>query len=138
MVTARRVADLVADRPALESAIQTTLDAEEPFTFDDLAIDSGAFGEIVGAGIVEEVDDGYRVADREAVQAGLAGEVEQETESDREWSLPRPNRRVAGALAGALALVALFRIAFAVGPVFQDGAVVLSANDPYYYRYWVE
>ncbi|KAB7519431.1 STT3 domain-containing protein [Halosegnis rubeus] len=138
MVTARRVADLVADRPALESAIQTTLDAEEPFTFDDLAIDSGAFGEIVGAGIVEEVDDGYRVADREAVQAGLAGEVEQETESDREWSLPHPNRRVAGALAGALALVALFRIAFSIGPVFQEGAVVLSANDPYYYRYWVE
>ncbi|RNJ27081.1 STT3 domain-containing protein [Halosegnis longus] len=138
MVTARRVADLVADRPALESAIRTTLDAEEPFTFDDLAIDSGAFGEIVGAGIVEEVDDGYRVADREAVEAGLAGNVEQETESSQEWSLPRPDRRVAGALAGALALVALFRIAFAVGPVFQEGAVVLSANDPYYYRYWVE
>ncbi|WP_075937144.1 STT3 domain-containing protein [Halosegnis longus] len=138
MVTARRVADLVADRPALESAIRTTLDAEEPFTFDDLAIDSGAFGEIVGAGIVEEVNDGYRVADREAVEAGLAGNVEHETESSQGWSLPRPDRRVAGALAGALALVALFRVVFAFGPVFQDGAVVLSANDPYYYRYWVE
>ncbi|MDZ7746874.1 MAG: STT3 domain-containing protein [Halobacteriales archaeon] len=138
MVTARRVADLVADRPELEAAIRTTLDAEEPFTFDDLTIDSGAFGEIVGAGIVEEVDDGYRVADREAVQAGLAGDIERGETSSREWTLPRPDRRVVGALAGALALVALFRIAFAFGPVFQEGPVVLSANDPYYYRYWVE
>ncbi|PSQ53019.1 hypothetical protein BRD20_04800 [Halobacteriales archaeon SW_8_65_20] len=138
METARRVAELVADRPALEAAIRTVLDAEEPFTFDELAIDSGAFGEIVAAGVVEETEGGYRVADPEGVRAGLAGDVERGETRDREWSISLPDRRVVGALAGALALVALLRTVFSFGPVFQEGSVVLSANDPYYYRYWVE
>ena len=43
----------------------------------------------------------------------------------------------AGALVGALLAVVLAR-AYVYPSVFRDGAVVLSGNDPYYYRYWVE
>lgn len=75
MVTAREVDELVADRPELRADIEAVLDAEEPFDFDDLPLDSGAFGEIVAAGVVEETDDGYRVADRTAVERGLAGDA---------------------------------------------------------------
>ena len=140
MTTAREVADLIAERPALESAIEAVLRADEPFTFDDLAVDSGAFGELVAAGVVAERDDGYYVTDRAAVERGLAGELDERTDSEAGFnlSLPAVDRRVVGALAGALLLVVALRTAFSVGTVFRDGAVVLSGNDPYYYRYWVE
>ncbi|WP_049940771.1 MULTISPECIES: STT3 domain-containing protein [Halomicrobium] len=41
------------------------------------------------------------------------------------------------ALTAALAVVALVR-AHPLGSVYRGGNVVLSGNDPYYYRYWVE
>jgi dolichyl-diphosphooligosaccharide--protein glycosyltransferase len=140
MTTAREVADLVAERPALEPAIEAALRADEPFTFDDLAIDSGAFGELVAAGVVTEHDDGYHVTDRTAVERGLAGETDEHTADERalELSLPTVDRQVVGALAGALLFVVALRTVLAAGAVFRDGAVVLSGNDPYYYRYWVE
>lgn len=51
---------------------------------------------------------------------------------------PETDRRlVVAALLGALALVALFRLLSAPA-VFRDGAVVLSSNDPYFYRTVVE
>ncbi|MFC7177008.1 STT3 domain-containing protein [Halosegnis marinus] len=141
MVTAADVRELVDERPALEDAVEAVVEAEEPFAFDDLDIDSGAFGEVVSTGVVEKTDDGYRVADREAVRRGLAGETGREpTESGTGLATPSLdiNLMHALALAGALAFVVLLRTVFSVGPVFQDSAVVLSGNDPYYYRYWVE
>jgi len=139
MVTAREVDELVADRPELRADVEAVLDAEEPFAFDDLPLDSGAFGEVVAAGIVEETDDGYRVADRSAVERGLAGDTgSDDVGLDISPSLPTVDRRLVGALAGALLFLALTRTVVAYGTVFRDGAVVLSGNDPYYYRYWVE
>ncbi|SDY33310.1 hypothetical protein [Halopenitus persicus] len=64
---------LLEDRPelaeAVADAIETDAAAETPWTFDDLAADSGAFGELVSRGIVESEGEGYRVADPEAVRA---------------------------------------------------------------------
>jgi len=143
MVTAREVDELVADRPELRADIEAVLDAEEPFTFDDLPLDSGAFGELVAAGIVEEADDGYHVADRDAVERGLAGDAPTDDADagstiDISVSLPTLDRRLVAALGGALLFLALTRTVVSYGTVFRDGAVVLSGNDPYYYRYWVE
>jgi dolichyl-diphosphooligosaccharide--protein glycosyltransferase len=48
-----------------------------------------------------------------------------------------PGRAVSlGVLSGLLVVV--FARLISVGSVFRDGAVVLSGNDPYYYRYLVE
>ena len=141
MVTPGAVADLVDERPELEAAVEAVLAVEEPFAFDDLPIDSGAFGEIVAAGLVEERGDGYYVTDRTAVRDGVAGEDTLEETAPAtgiDLTLPAVGRRAVGALAGALLVVVLLRTVFSAGNVFRDGAVVLSGNDPYYYRYWVE
>jgi len=146
------VSELLSERPELEPAVEDALAADEggPFTFDDLSIDSGAFGELVAAGVVEEGDDGYRVADPEAARAALDGDAAAgrsdasgtARDANKEFdvslpSLPSVDRRVVGAVAGALLVVVLFR-AYIFGTIFRDGAVVLSGNDSYYYRYWID
>ena len=141
------VAELLSERPELEPAVEDVLAAHEdgaPFTFDDLSIDSGAFGELVSAGVVEKVGDGYQVADPEATRAALDGKGTSGAESatgaggfDLSLNLPSVDRRAVAALAGALFVVLLFR-AYIFGTIFRDGAIVLSGNDPYYYRYWVD
>jgi len=77
MVDEDDVADLVADRPELASSLEAVLgvDAErDRWSFDDVPVDTGRFGEIVGNGLVDEDDDGYYVADPETVRAGLAAD----------------------------------------------------------------
>jgi dolichyl-diphosphooligosaccharide--protein glycosyltransferase len=93
-----------------------------------------------------EGDGGYHVVDREAVQKVLAGEtseVDDDGSGTGRWfdpstlALPEVERRIALALSGALALVVAFRLV-SLPSVYQDGAVVLTGNDPYFYRYLVE
>ncbi|WP_117594496.1 LamG-like jellyroll fold domain-containing protein [Haloprofundus halophilus] len=139
---------LLAERPNAESALRSILAADErgTWTFDDVDVDSGLFGEIVAAEIVEKRDGGYRVSDPTAVRAALDGdEGATETASSRSISTPsmpslsnvRVDRTAALALAGALAFLALLRL-ISISAVFREGAIVLSANDPYFYRYIVE
>ncbi|MFQ3319871.1 MAG: dolichyl-diphosphooligosaccharide--protein glycosyltransferase [Natronomonas sp.] len=137
---AREVREALDDRTELEDAlreVQAVDEERDTWTFDDVPLDSGAFGELVGARIVQSAGDEYRLADPEAVERALAGNVADEAEpSSREFSLPEIDRKAAGALAGLLALVALVR-ASTYPSVFRD-RVVFSANDPYYYVYFVE
>ena len=137
---------LIADKPALEDDLKAVLDVDadaDSWTFDDVPLDSGAFGELVSRGVVEKTDDGdYRVADRAAVRAALDGEEVLESTADSSlspssFSLPTVDRNAALALTGPLLLVVVMR-SFSVPSVFRGDAVVLSSNDPYYYRYLVE
>lgn len=146
MVSPRDVRDLLEERPDLEAGLEAVLEPEEPWTFEDLDLDSGRFGELVARGFVEEIDGEYRVADREIIEQALQEDVES-APTDRSLSLesiPRFNllknvsRREIGLLAGALFLVFLFRTVFSYQRVFQAEHVVLSGNDPYSYRYWIE
>jgi dolichyl-diphosphooligosaccharide--protein glycosyltransferase len=137
------------DRDDGDSALEAVLaaDAEhESWTFDDVPLDSGTFGELVSRGIVEDVGDAYHVADPEAVEAVLAdGCLESETlekqPDDREFSLDHlwasVDSRELAALLGALLVVAAARLT-AYRSVFQLGYVVSPGNDPYYFRYWME
>jgi dolichyl-diphosphooligosaccharide--protein glycosyltransferase len=75
MVTAEEVRELTEERPDLEPAVVAVLDADPPFAFEDVDLDSGSFGELVSRGIVEKHDGAYRVADRNAVDLGLSGDV---------------------------------------------------------------
>ncbi|SDG29786.1 STT3 domain-containing protein [Halorientalis regularis] len=141
----REVTDsLLAEKPGLESDLEVLLEVDDdgPWTFDEIPLDSGTFGEVVSRGLVEEVDDGYRVADRAAVRAALDGEEiktdSAETDSSIAVSLPDVDWRAVLALAGALALVAVTRVVFMWGSVFRGEHMVLAGNDPWGYRYYVE
>ena len=144
------VSEFLDDRPELESALLAVLevdDANEHWTFDEVPVDSGAFGELVSRGFVEETDEGYRLEDAETVRAVVEGEeVDDNGESSNRFeetsgellaALGVIDRRLTGALAGALLALVVAR-AYVFQSVFRDGRVVLSGNDPYYYRYWVE
>ncbi|WP_336001818.1 STT3 domain-containing protein [Halorientalis halophila] len=151
MADERDVAATLAERPELASALDSVRpvdDDMDTWTFEDVPVDSGTFGELVAADLVAKVDGEYRLPD--ATLQALDGDAEPGTaggtniEDDRNPSrnlsiaVPDPDWRGVAALAGALAVVVLFRTAFSVGSVFRDGAVVLSGNDPYAYRYIVE
>lgn len=132
------------DRDDGERALEAVLEvdsASETWTFDDVPLDSGTFGELVSRGIVENVDGEYRVADPEVVAAVLSGEdVGAADASDRDWSFEFAysiDFRALSALLGALVVVALARMT-AYRSVFRSDRVVSPANDPYYFRYWME
>ncbi|WP_323677108.1 hypothetical protein [Halorubellus sp. PRR65] len=141
MVSAREVRDLLDDRPDLESALEAALAAEPPWTFDDVDVDSGVFGELVSRDVVVEGDAGYRLADPEAVRRALNDDLDdaagRATGFDPEIPRFDVGRLELAAVVGALALVLVLRLT-SVPLVFQGDAVVLSSNDPYYYRYWLE
>jgi len=138
--------DLLADKPEAEDALREILEVNEEGTwaYDDLSIDSGTFGEIVSRGIVEDRADGYRIADRHAVQAVLNGEEDLADKTGgtdigfSSVSLPDIDRQTALIVGGAFALVAVVRIAFMWSSVFRGSDIILAGNDPYYYRYWVD
>ncbi|MFB6179900.1 MAG: STT3 domain-containing protein [Halorientalis sp.] len=141
MTDEREVATVLAERPDLESALESIRavdDDAESWTFEDLSIDSGTFGEVVSEGLVEKTDDGYRLPD--ATRHALDGDIETTDRTATDSSLPSVDidPRASGALAGALALVVLFRTVFSYGAVFVNDKIILAGNDPYYYRYWVE
>jgi len=140
MVTAREVQEFLSERPDLEPAVAAILEPDAPWSFDDVDVDSGEFGELVSRGIVEDVEDGYRVVNADAVSRGLDGTIE-DSSAESGWTdritLPEVNRVEFAALAGALLLVVLLRMT-SFPTVFRGDAIVLSSNDPYYYRYWLE
>ncbi|WP_302081622.1 STT3 domain-containing protein [Salinibaculum rarum] len=145
MTDGRRVEELLQDRPDFEAALEDVLEVDatrETWTFDDVPIDSGTFGQLVSEGVVEKADGEYRLANPDAVRAALDGEpqpatTEEPTDRDISLSLPSIDSRGAGLLAAVLGVLVAVRL-FPFGAVFRDGYVVLSGNDPYYYRYWVE
>ena len=141
---------LLKERPDLEPAVAAVLEVDDrldEWTFDDVGVGSGAFGELVSRGVVERNDDTYRVADPASVRAALKGESTAERNDQLRTSVaaafakrmdyhelhPRP----VAALIAALVVVAVFRLTTWTA-VFRGGDVVSPANDPYYYRYWFE
>ncbi len=142
MVSASRVRELLEERPDLEPAVVAILDTEPPWTFDDVEVDSGVFGELVSEGLVEKTPQGrYRVSDREAIRTAVELDGPADTTESAENSvfaaMPGVDQAVSLWLVGMLAIVVGFRV-IAWPLVFKSGHVVLSANDPYYYQYWVE
>jgi len=111
------------------------------WSFDDIDIDSGTFGELVSRGIVRKVAGAYQVTDSESVQAVMDGEpvVDGPTTTDgstREFSLPSADYRSMAGLVVALCVVAGARMT-AFTSVFQRGYAISPGNDPYYFRYWL-
>jgi len=150
MTDAGGAAELLEERPDLADPLEAVLavdDREDAWSFDDVPVDSGPFGELVSRGVVESAGDDYCVADPAAARAALNGDLDaSSTATDSEdnqtfsvpsLALPTIDRTTAAIIAAAIAFVGLVR-AHPIQSVYRDGNVVLSGNDPYYYRYWVE
>jgi len=132
--------------PELEAELEAlvTIDAGGPWEFDDIPLDSGAFGECVSRGIAVEHDDGgYRLANPDAVRAALDHDVDSAAESEQSSRIPDVNvtldvpRETVLALLGALSLLVAFRVVFVYQGVFRE-VITLLGNDPYKRLYWVE
>lgn len=138
MVTADEIRDLLNERPDLKEAIKSVLSAKTPFEFADLDINSGQFGELVSRNIVEKSEGGYTIVDRQAIERGLSGDFSVQIESSG-LSLPSVSidRLELFLLIGCIGLLVVLRLV-PLQTVFREGHVVLSSNDPYFYRYLVE
>lgn len=129
--------------PQAEDNLATvvTVDAESSgWTFDEIPLDSGQFGELVSRNIAEQTsDDTYTLVDNEAVERVLNGEsTPDETKTtaiDTNLSLPTVDSRIVGPLVVALAVIAITRSLF-YSAVFRNGNVISPANDPYFYRHY--
>lgn len=136
--------DLLTEKPELEDPLRTLLavDAKrETWTFEDIPLDPGTFGEVVSRDIVEPVDNEYRLADPEGLRQALDGE---EPSSRSTPAVPdlgslkqRIDPRATIALAVVLAFLFVTRV-FTYPAVFREKHVVSPGNDPYHYRYWVD
>lgn len=138
MVAASEIRDIVDDRSDLKSAVKAVLESDPPFTFDDVEIDSGSFGELVSRGIIVRTDEGFVIADRKAVRQGLSGTSSNErSRRELDFSLPQLNQTELALLVCLLTFVVAVRLT-PLPNVYYKGHIVLSSNDPYFYRYWVE
>ncbi|MFB6308598.1 MAG: STT3 domain-containing protein, partial [Haloarculaceae archaeon] len=137
----RGIEQLLEERPELADAVETVLsvdESEETWTFDDVPLDSGTFGELVSHDIVDDAPDGnYYVEDRSALRAALDGDDISESKPTFDVSAPSVDRRTIGQVLGVLAVVAAARL-ISFTAVYRGEYIVLSGNDPYFYRYWVE
>ena len=140
---AEATAAFLEDHTEGDQALETvlTVDSETTtWTFDDISVDSGTFGELVSRGIVQKIDGEYQLADPETVQAVLDGDSIQ-TQDNTATSRPTLsfdsfNRRAVAGLVVALGVVAGARMTM-FNSVFQRGYAISPANDPYYFRYWL-
>ena len=144
------VEELLAERPDLKTPLQEVLtvdENEDRWSFEDVPVESGPFGEFVNHGVVERVDNHYRLTDQTAVREAVRTDSKPDAPSESSSSLEtllgsgRPFSAIESGtvwyIAGALALVAAIRTIPVTG-IYRNGSLVLSGNDPYYYRYWVE
>jgi dolichyl-diphosphooligosaccharide--protein glycosyltransferase len=137
------VVTFLKEHPDGGATLKALIDVEserETWSFDDVPADSGVFGELVSRGIVERVGDSYRLADRAAVEAGLAGESVSTLHEDASLfdglDISFDPRTTVG-LVGALAFLFVMRVT-AYRSVIRGDRVVSPGNDPYYYRYWLD
>jgi len=157
-----RIEALLADNPALASALEAVVDADEAtetWAFDDVPVDTGQFGKLVERGVVEQSGGQYCLADPAAIRTAL-DRTHEKTDTEQAESGGMTGMGVAGSLSlstplevfdtdrsitgidvGAVSVllaVAVVARAFIYSGVFRGGRVVLTVNDPYFYRYWVE
>lgn len=138
--------NLLEERPELAATLEELLDVDDsgPWTFDDIAVGSGTFGELVSRGIVEKEDNAYQIADREAVRAAIEGDPYGEDDGTDSTISDRLRDRAAeinpafiGALLLSLGFLFVFRV-LTYRRIFRAEMVVLPGNDPYHYRYQVD
>ena len=136
----------LSDHSDGEQALRSVLEVDSEmnsWTFDDVATDSGTFGELVSRGIVQKVDGAYEVTDPTSVRAVLDGDTPTDRDSTNTTSnldllaLPSVDLRALVGVVAALCVVAAARMT-AYNLVFQRGYAISPGNDPYFFRYWLD
>lgn len=150
MTSAERVEEatrsLVDDQPEIEQPLREVVELDSDsngWTFDDIPLDSGQFGELVSRDIATKTDgDAYQLADPEAVRRAIGATPQPETtngQTDRDFALPvsvpAVDTRVVATVAVGLLAVVITRSMYYTS-VFREGYTVSPANDPYFYRWW--
>jgi len=157
--TTEAAREYLEDHPETEDALVALLvrDADdETWTFKEIELNSGQFGELVSRDLATAVDDGYRLQNPDAIRAAIdtvgsdravdpttTDATSPDTTSSAITSpgfittLLPSDFRTALAVVGALVTVVAARLVGAPA-VFQDGYVVSPANDTYFFRYWQE
>lgn len=129
--------DLVAD---LEAVLDVDRESDGRWSFEDVPVDSGSFGELVECGAIERANEGYRVANPKELRAVIDGDGHAPTGSNHgiDTAVELPSRARVVAVGSVLLLAFLLRTVFTYAAVFRGGDIVLTGNDPYFYRYWIE
>ena len=150
MTDAERVAErtrsFLDEYPDAQTELESLVELDREtnnWTFDDVELDSGRFGELVSQNIAESTDEGFRLVNTEAVATALqttpTETSEQETASIMsvvpQYKIPACDGLLVGTFLGVLSLVVITRILY-YNSVFQDGWVISPGNDPYFFRYW--
>lgn len=139
-----RTEALLEEKPEAEQALKEVLTVDEhdhPWTFDDVNIDSGTFGEIVSRDIVSEVDGGYRLTDNTETRIAVGEESEDEPSgsklsvSELPAVLPNIQQREA-ALVSFVLIIAFIARVFVFQDVFRSGELVFLGNDAHSFRAW--
>ncbi|AZQ14240.1 hypothetical protein [Halorubrum sp. PV6] len=153
------------EHPQAEKPLEALVERDargEPWTFDQIDLDSGRFGELVSRDLATSVDGGYRLEHPDAIRAAI--EMESDTLDDAhlstsEQATTRPDPGPAHdtnsdaisnvtthtsvdpwttlGLIGTLLTVAVARLV-AAPAVFRNGFIVSPSNDTYFFRYWQE
>lgn len=163
--TTARARAFLSDHPEAEEPLAALIERDargKPWTFDEIDLDSGRFGELVSRDLATSVDGGYRLEHPNAIRAAIEMEpgTRDDTDSSTSEQAPtRPDSRLVDAidsdaishviarssvdpwttlgLLGTLLTVAAARLV-AAPDVFRNGFVVSPANDTYFFRYWQE
>lgn len=135
----REAASAAAEDEEIRAALERLLEQPPPWEFEELSIDSGRFGRLVDAGVLESTGDGYRLADPDAVQAALDNESgRQSNQSDGTVTSYDFDPTTLLTLLTLLGLVAAVRTLFSFPAVSRPVGTVLAGNDPYMYHHIVE
>lgn len=138
------IAEFLDRKPELADSLRELLEIDEKhdnWTFSDVSLDSGTFGELVSRGIADKRGDGFQLRDPAAVRAALGDDPAPRRVSRPALSRPPFSVRNAvdlrsiGALLGALVFLLLMRI-HQFPALFREEHWLSPGNDPYFYRYW--
>lgn len=142
------IEEFLDEKPSVEEKLGEVLAVDrhqDTWTFDDIPLNAGEFGEVVSRGIVEKHDGEYRVADPDAVERVLTGEPASSLHVDLgvdrvlsrgRWR-PSIDIRTTVGLVVTLGFLLAMRI-LNYPNVFREERVISPANDPYFYRYWTD
>lgn len=139
------LADLLTNHPDLDEQLHELLELDskhETWTFDDTELDSGQFGELVSRGIVDKSNGEYHLANPASVRQSLGIETHHSKTPDISQfnlSIPTPSIDLRASLGLTAVLIFLFAMRIHQYPALaRDHHLLSPANDPYFYRYWID
>ena len=83
--TTEAASEFLEDHPETEDALAALVERDadgDPWTFEEIALDSGEFGELVSRDLAKNVDDGYRLQHPDAICAAFDADADIDDTTD--------------------------------------------------------